>query len=68
MHSPNANIAVLSFSFEKVNLGGWIVIEDIAEKAYPFWQVVSELLPPQFKSYLVRAKGGLVFAVEKISK
>ena len=68
LHSPNANIAVLSFSFKKLNVGGWTVIEDIVEEAAPFWKVVSELLPAKYKSYLIRAEGGLVFAVEKLSE
>ena len=68
LHSPNANIAVLSFSFKKLNPGGWVVIEDIAEEAIPIWKVVSKLLPLKYKSYLIRADNGLIFAVEKISE
>jgi len=68
LHSPNANIAVLSFSFKKLNVGGWVVIEDIVEEAAPFWKVVSALLPAKYKSYLIKAEGGLVFTVEKLSE
>jgi hypothetical protein len=65
LHSPNANIAVLLFGLKKILPGGWLVVEDIVDAARPVWQVISSLLPAGYQSYLVEAKNGLVFAVEK---
>ena len=67
LHAPNANIALLSFSFNKLDIGGWVVIEDIAHEAAPFWQIVEKLIPPNYETYLIKAKKELVFAVQKIS-
>jgi len=64
LHAPNANLAVLIFALDKVKPGGWVVIEDISEEAAPIWRVVSSLLPTQYASYLIEAKGGMVFAVQ----
>jgi SAM-dependent methyltransferase len=64
LHAPNANLAVLIFALDKVKPGGWVVIEDISEEATPIWRVVSSHLPPQYASYLIEAKGGMVFAVQ----
>lgn len=66
LHSPNANVAVVSFALEKLKPGGWLIIEDIAESACPVWEVVASLLPNAYQSTLIRAEGGLVFAIQKL--
>jgi hypothetical protein len=65
LHSPNANLAVLAFGLEKLKNHGWLVIEDIPERAVPLWEVVAALLPDTLPSKLLRAEGALVFAVQK---
>jgi hypothetical protein len=65
LHSPNANLAVLAFGLKKLKNHGWLVIEDIPERAVPLWEVVAALLPDTFASRLLRAEGALVFAVQK---
>jgi hypothetical protein len=65
LHSPNANLAVLAFGLKKLKNHGWLVIEDIPERAVPLWEVVAALLPDTFASKLLHAEGGLVFAVQK---
>ena len=64
LHAPNANLAILIFALDKLKPGGWLVIEDISEEATPIWKVVSSLLPTQYASHLIEAKGGMVFAVQ----
>jgi len=64
LHAPNANLAILIFALDKLKPGGWLVIEDISGEATPIWKVVSSLLPTQYPSYLIEAKGGMVFAVQ----
>ena len=65
LHSPNANLAVLAFGLKKLKNLGWLVIEDIPERAVPLWEVVAALLPDTFASKLLRAEGALVFAVQR---
>jgi hypothetical protein len=65
LHSPNANLAVLAFGLQRLKNRGWLVIEDIPERAVPFWEVVAALLPDRFPCKLVRAEGALVFAVQR---
>jgi hypothetical protein len=65
LHAPNANLAVLAFGLTRLKRQGWLVIEDIAERAIPLWEVVAALLPSTFSCWLVRADGGLLFAVRK---
>jgi hypothetical protein len=67
LHSPNANIAVLSFGITKLKLGGWLIIEDIVESAIPLWEVVAALLPSRYECHLIRAQGGLIFAAQFVS-
>ena len=64
LHAPNANLAILIFALDKLKPGGWLVIEDISEEATPIWKVVSSLLPTQYASHLIEAKGGMVFTVQ----
>jgi hypothetical protein len=65
LHAPNANLATLIVGLEAVRVGGWVVIEDIAEEALPFWRVVSSVIGERYECQLIRAHGGLVVAVKK---
>jgi hypothetical protein len=67
LHSPNANIAVAAFALSKLKPGGWLVVEDIPASALPVWQVMAVLLPVGYKPYVISAKGGFLFAVERTS-
>jgi hypothetical protein len=66
LHSPNANIATLSFGLGKLKIGGWLVVEDIAPAALPLWQVISALLPEEYESHIVSAKDALLFSVRRL--
>jgi len=50
LHSPNANLAVLAFGLKRLKNRGWLVIEDIPERAVPVWELVAALLPDTFAS------------------
>jgi len=65
LHAPNANLATLLVGLEKVRQGGWIVIEDIAEKALSFWKIVVLMIGGIHECHLIRAHGGLVVALKK---
>jgi hypothetical protein len=65
LHSPNANLAVLLLGIRRINVGGWIVIEDIPCRALPVWKVVGSMLPADYRTSLVRAQAGWIFAVER---
>ncbi len=65
LHAPNANLATLILGLEKVRPGGWIVIEDIAEEALAFWQIVGSMMCRTHQYHLIQAHGGLVVAVKK---
>jgi len=68
LHSPNANIATLIFGMSKIREGGWVVIEDIGYAALPLWEIISIIMPPNFKSHLFISHAAIVFAVQKNSK
>lgn len=67
LHSPDANLNTFMFALGKIAPSGWIVIEDIRVEAVPLWEVVSGLLPDIFRSYIIFAKGGVLFAVQRCS-
>lgn len=67
LHSPDANIASLNFGLGKIRVGGWTIIEDIALESVPIWEVVSAMLPDRYRSHIFRARGGFLFAAERIS-
>ena len=67
LHSPDENVATLSFGLSKARVGGWVVIEDIGADALPIWDLVSAILPDRFETRLYEAKGAFLFAVRRIS-
>ncbi|MFO1097867.1 MAG: hypothetical protein U1E81_06205 [Xanthobacteraceae bacterium] len=66
LHSPNANLQTLKFGLSKVRIGGWVIVEDIALAAVPLWETVAVLLPSHYRSAIFQAKGGVVFAVQRL--
>jgi SAM-dependent methyltransferase len=40
LHTPSANLCFLNNAFEFVKPGGYLIIEDIPERALPIWQLV----------------------------
>ena len=67
LHAPNANIQTLMFGLSKIRIGGWVVIEDIVAEAIPVWEVVSALLPSNYRPLIIRSACAIVFAVERLS-
>jgi len=70
LHSPLGNINILRFGLEKVRVGGWVIIEDIANYSADVWRLISILLPQErFDSKLVKvASGHYIFVVFKHSE
>lgn len=66
LHSPHANIAVVSFALDKLKPEGWLIIEDISEDAIPLWQIVASILSSTYHTNLVAAEGGFVFLAQKM--
>jgi hypothetical protein len=62
LHSPNANIAVLTMALSKLKVGGWVVIEDIHRSALPIWQVVAAMMPRNYECSIVNTAMALMFA------
>lgn len=65
LHAPNANIAALIFGLGKLRRGGCLVVEDIHPDHVPVWQVISALLPDTHRKFLVAARGGLLFVIQR---
>jgi hypothetical protein len=65
LHSPNANIATMIFALKILKPLGWFVVEDIRSNSIPIWQVISALLPGDYRPKLIEAENGLLFMVQK---
>ena len=65
LHSPNANIATLTFALRNLTKGGWFIVEDIRADALPVWRVVSTLLPDDCASWIIAAREGFLFVVKR---
>lgn len=66
LHSPHANVAVVIFGLDKLKPGGWLIVEDIAEAAIPFWEVVASIFPLDYQSTMISADDGFVFLVQNL--
>lgn len=65
LHSPSANITTMLFALNRLKLGGWFVVEDIALRSVPVWEVVRALLPEGYKAHLFRCQLAHLFAVRR---
>lgn len=68
LHSPTANLATLDFALPLLAEGGWIVIEDINPLTLPIWQVVGQLLAPEFEAHIIECTKNPIFAVERTTR
>jgi len=68
LHSPNTNIATLTYALTKLKDGGWCIIEDIIEDAIDIWHVIASILPKDtYKCYVVKTKAAYLFLCQKSS-
>jgi SAM-dependent methyltransferase len=67
LHSPNANLATLIFGLERLKPGGFLIVEDIRPDALAVWQVIANLLPDRYSSWVVAARGALLFVVQRLA-
>jgi hypothetical protein len=67
LHSPNANIAVLTMALSKVKVGGWVAIEDIDRSALPIWQLVAATMPGNYRCALINTARALMFTARRIT-
>lgn len=69
LHSPLANINVISVALSRIEEGGWIVIEDISPDAREIWKLVSRIIANGHSCYLIddtqSTTHSLVFAIQK---
>lgn len=65
LHSPAANLNSLNFGLGICKVGGWVVIEDIAEASRPLWQFLGKAMHPRFAPTLINADDAIVFAVQR---
>lgn len=66
LHAHHANVQTLRFALPRIKRGGWVIIEDIRLNSLAIWEVVSALLPSSYRSYLITAEYGAVFAVQRL--
>lgn len=65
LHAPDANLAALAFSLNRLKPGGYFVVEDIHDPSLPIWSLVRRILPAALGARIVRARHGNLFAIRQ---
>lgn len=65
LHTPEANINTLFLSLSLLKAGGAIVVEDIGEEDFPFWDMVFMALETRYRCRFVRAKQACLAIIQK---
>lgn len=67
LHLESSNLLVMIHGLKKLNKNGCMVIEDIGHSAFKTWNIVSNLLNSNFKSYFIQRENlGYCFIIQKI--
>ena len=66
LHSPEANLNVVRFAERNLNLGGWLVIEDINAHALNIFRVLSYIMKESWLSFIIEDHENLVFVAKRI--
>ena len=69
LHSPLANLNTLEFGLSKVNVGGWVVVEDILPRHIHTLLPIERVLfsNKNFVSYIVQCKKTYLYLVNRIA-
>jgi hypothetical protein len=69
LHTSEANLMTLSITLQAVKIGGYIVVEDIANDANTvnYWNIVTSLISPSFRCKLVSTSAALLFIAKRIN-
>ena len=65
LHAPYTNLNFLISCMNKINKGGWLVIEDIPFAAKPIWELIDFIMNVKQKSFLVKTKNCYVYLINK---
>ncbi|MFP5516140.1 MAG: hypothetical protein ACLGJC_24035 [Alphaproteobacteria bacterium] len=65
LHSPAANVTTMLFALDRLKIGGWFVVEDIAPQSASVWEVVPALLPAGYRARLFRCQLAYLFAIQR---
>ena len=72
LHSQSTNLNTILFSLEKLNVNGFLVIEDIVSWSIETWQIVNSLIPENFETKFIKTsapagKFGYAFLLKRLS-
>ena len=68
LHSTEANLNTLRFSFDALRPRGWLVIEDVAPRTVEAWRLVTALVnTPRLHCTLVKAKSQFLFIAQRLA-
>jgi len=65
LHAPYTNLNFLIACLDKINKGGWLIIEDIPFKTKPIWELINFIVNTKQKSFLIKSKNSYVFLINK---
>lgn len=66
LHSPYANLLTMRYALDKIEEGGWFVVEDIQTNTLPVWYTVAAMLPETYDRFLFSGRGGMLFAIQRV--
>ena len=67
LHLESSNLLVMIHGLKKLNNNGCLVIEDIGHSAFKTWNIVSNLLNSNFRTYFIQRDNlGYCFIIQKI--
>lgn len=67
LHTPEANINTLKFSLSLIKDDGTIIIEDVNETVYDFWDVAFSFLEPVYECHFIRSRKSIIIMIRRRS-
>lgn len=65
LHAPEANINTLKFALSLIRDDGTIIIEDVNENEYNFWDVAFSFLEPAYECHFIRSKSCAIIMIRR---
>ena len=64
LHSPAANLKTIKYLLSFLKPNGSMVIEDVAERTLPIWELFSLICPPSWSVDIVKSKNAFVVIIK----
>ena len=64
LHSPTANLNTIKYLVNLVDVNGFLIIEDVAERSLSVWETFVDLSPAEWQVQIIKMRKAFVICIQ----